>query len=145
MDPFRIAGQKLLPGDAFFDIQVRGGKLYIQGEQVNNGIRDSQLEIKFVKGLADNPKVNAIMLVQGGVENTHKDTYEQYRVTMSQIQQDKQEARMKAEQFFAEDAYDYEERIDGRGPFNQFLTMNYALEISIAAFLIVFFQLLPKS
>ena len=46
---------------------------------------------------------------------------------------------MKAEQFFAEDAYDYEERIDGRGPFNQFLTMNYALEISIAAFLIVFF------
>ena len=48
--------------------------------------------------------------------------------------------RDKAEQFFAEDAYDYEERIDGRGPFNQFLKHDWALEGSVAIFLIFFFR-----
>ena len=58
---------------------------------------------------------------------------------------EKTEARIKAEAFFAEDAYDYEERIDGRGPFNSFLAVDYALEISVSVFLLIFFRIaLPK-
>ena len=46
---------------------------------------------------------------------------------------------------FAEDAFDFEERIDGRGPFNRFLTMDYALECSVAVFLFIFFRIvLPR-
>lgn len=146
MDPFRLAGAKLLPGDDFYDIQVRGGKLYIDGKWITNGIINGKLEIVFQKGANDNPKVNAIMLVEGGFENTHKGTFDAYRNAMHQIQNDKAEARVKAEQFFAEDAYDYEERVDGRGPFNQFLQMDYALEVATTAFLLIFFQLvMPKS
>jgi len=32
--------------------------------------------LEFVKGKADNPKVNGILLVEGGVENTHKKNYD---------------------------------------------------------------------
>ena len=70
-DPFVSAGQKLLPGDEFIDLQVRSGKLFVDNKLVNGGIKSGKLEIKFKKGKADNPKINAIMLVEGGVENTH--------------------------------------------------------------------------
>ena len=58
------------------------------------------------------------MLVEGGIGNTHKGTFDTYQNAMYAMMQEKVDARMKAEQFFAEDAYDYEHRIDGRGPFN---------------------------
>lgn len=86
MDPFASAGQKLLPGDEFIDLQVRGGKLYVDGNVVKSAFnKSSQIVVSFNKGLADNPKVNAIMLVKGGVENTHKGTYEAYKESMMQL------------------------------------------------------------
>ena len=146
MDPFLSAGEKLLPGDEFLDIKVKkGGKLLVNDEVIKGGLKNGKLEIKFSKGKNDNPKVNAIMLVQGGVENTHKGTYEAYKEAMVQAQEEKAEARMKAEQFFAEDAYDYEERIDGRGPFNQFLSYDWGLEVAVAGFLLVFFHFVMPS
>ena len=85
------------------------------------------------------------MLVKGGVENTHRETYIAYKRAMMNMQKEKVEAREKAEQFFAEDAHDYEERIDGRGPFNPLLKMDYVLEGSIGVFLFLFSKvILPK-
>ena len=106
----------------------------------STAIHKDKVEIKFKRGKNDNPKVNAIMLVRGGLENTHYGTYNAYKEAMLQIQREKEEARAKAEQFFAEDAYDYEERVDGRGPFNQFLKHDWALEASVAIFLVIFFR-----
>ena len=141
MDPFVSAGSKLLPGDEFIDLQVRGGQLYADNMAVgSSAIHKDKFEIKFRRGKADNPKVNAIMLVRGGLDNTHYGTYNAYKEAMLQIQREKEEARAKAEQFFAEDAYDYEERVDGRGPFNQFLKHDWALEASVAIFLVIFFR-----
>ena len=83
MDPFLSAGEKLLPGDEFLDIKVKkGGKLIVNDEVIKGGFKNGKLEIKFSKGKNDNPKVNAIMLVQGGVENTHKGTYNAYKEAM---------------------------------------------------------------
>ena len=139
IDPFRIANHKLLPGDVFVDVVVKDGKVLIDGTPVPNAITNGRLQIKFVKGKADNPKVNAIMLVEGGEENTHKKSLQAFQSMMAQMADEKAEARKKAEQFFAEDAYDYEERIDGRGPFNRFLKHDYALEASVVVFLLIFF------
>lgn len=119
MDPFSSAGQKLLPGDEFIDLQVRDGKLYADGRLANNAFtKAGKIEVVFRKGKADNPKINGLLLVKGGIENTHHSTYRGYKEAMMALQVEKQEAREKAEQFFAEDAYDFEERVDGRGPFN---------------------------
>lgn len=146
MDPFASAGQKLLPGDEFIDIQVRGGKLYANDIAVNNAFtKTDKIEIKFNRGKADNPKINGILLVKGGLENTHHDSYYAAKEAMKNLQKEKQEAREKAEQFFAEDAYDYEERIDGRGPFNQFLKHDWALEGSVGIFLVIFFKMVMPS
>ena len=102
--------------------------------------------LEFNKGKADNPKVNGIMLVEGGPENTHKQNYEDMRAALVDLQEEQAAARAKAEQFFAEDAHDYEERVDGRGPFNKFLQMDWALEATTATFLYIFFRVaLPKS
>lgn len=57
---------------------------------MKGGIKNGKLTIKFVKGKADNPKVNAILLVKGGVENTHKKTYDAYRDAMYQAQLEKE-------------------------------------------------------
>lgn len=48
------------------------------------------------------------------------------------------------EAFFHEDAYDYDEHIDGRGSLNQFLSISYGLEGCTVAFLVAFFRILPK-
>ena len=85
------------------------------------------------------------MLVEGGTENTHFESYFAMRQALLDIQDEKNAARLKAEQFFAEDAYDYEEKIDGRGPFNKFLQMDYALEVSVTGFLILFFKVVMPS
>ena len=75
VDPFAAAGSKRLPHDEFIVIETRSGELYIEGKKakgrplVEGG---SKMEITFKVGSADNPKINAIMLVQGGPENTHK-------------------------------------------------------------------------
>jgi len=138
MDPFMAAGNKLLPGDEFIDLQVRDRKLYVNGSLVKGGIKNNKLVINFAKGQADNPKVNGILLVSGGVENTHKKTYDAYRDAMYEAQVQKEETRAKAEEFFAEDAYDYEERIDGRGPFNQFLQRDNVFECCTVVFVAIF-------
>ena len=43
---------------------------------------------------------------------------------------------------FQEDAYDFDEKIDGRGPFNWFLSKSYALEATTALFIILVFRML---
>ena len=71
VDPFLIAGGKLTPGDLFLNVRVKGGKLTIDEKEIKDGVKDGKLELEFVKGKADNPKVNGIMLIEGGLENTH--------------------------------------------------------------------------
>ena len=39
----------------------------------------------FKKGISGNPKVNAILLVKGGIENTHKVNHDKYLTEMRKL------------------------------------------------------------
>ena len=45
---------------------------------MSGGLKNGKIQVLFKKGRADNPKVNAILLVEGGVENTHKASHDRY-------------------------------------------------------------------
>ncbi len=45
---------------------------------MHNGIKNKKIIIDFNVGQSDNPKVNAIILVSGGKENTHYAAYNRY-------------------------------------------------------------------
>jgi len=63
LDIFGTLLSKMLPLDIFVNVEKKGGKLYIDGEEVTNGLKKNQIVIDFSVGRADNPKVNAILLV----------------------------------------------------------------------------------
>jgi hypothetical protein len=90
LDILMRSGAKMLPHDEFFDIEIRenGSKkeLYFQGSVVKGGIdRDNKLVLDFKRGSSDNPKVNAILLVRGGKENTHFENWIAYKKTLIEI------------------------------------------------------------
>jgi len=63
LDPFKLAFGKYSPYDIFVELTIRSGKLYLDGKEVKNAIKGQDLVVDFIKGKADNPKVNAILLV----------------------------------------------------------------------------------
>jgi hypothetical protein len=73
-----MAHGKYSPYDIFVELTIRSGKLYLDGKEVRNAIKGSDLVVDFLKGKADNPKINAILLVQGGVKNTYQASFLKY-------------------------------------------------------------------
>jgi hypothetical protein len=145
IDPFLLAGARLLPFDAFIELKTRRGDLFINSEKFTSAVKDNNLVITFEKGPVDNPKVNAIALVKGGITNTHKESYDKYRQTMQQILREAQEEKQKEEQLFNTDLYDFNEAIDGQGFWNRLLSTSYLFDSLTILFLIVFFRVLPDS
>ena len=97
VDPVAMAGAKLLPFDAFVELKTKRGEVFINGDKVKSAVRKENLVITFELGSADNPKINAIALVKGGVANTHKGSYDKYRQTMHDMLNEKAEAKAKEE------------------------------------------------
>ena len=90
LDPFARAGSKLLPYDAFIVLQARRGELFYNTEKIKNAVKkDNTLNVHFKVGTADNPKVNAIALIKGGLENTHKENFDLFQQTLIAIQEEK--------------------------------------------------------
>jgi hypothetical protein len=52
--------------------------------------------------------------------------------------------KAKEESLFNEESYDFEERIDGRGPLNHFMSYPFLLEGVMIAFIIIFVRVLPN-
>ena len=144
LDPFQRAGSKLLPYDAFIQFEAKRGDIIWNGQKIKSAFKNKHLFVHFKLGEADNPKVNAIALVLGGVEKTHKKSFDLYQKTLVEIQKEKALQRAKDESLFQEDLYDFEERIDGQGIFNQLMARTYLLEGLIIVFMIGFFRMLPK-
>ena len=63
LDPFYRAYNMYMPYDLFVELTIKQGKLYIDSKEVKGGIRKGNLIVDFMKGKADNPKVNALILV----------------------------------------------------------------------------------
>ena len=82
LDFVSLAGAKLLPYDTFHELEVKNKKLYWEGKEIKvepSIIKgNDHLKIDFIKGSYDNPKINAIVLVKGGADNTHKKNYEAF-------------------------------------------------------------------
>ena len=84
------------------------------------------------------------MLVQGGADNTHEQSFIDFRGALIDMAEEKLRERERAELLFSEDMYDYDERIDGQGTWNQLLSKSYLLEASMGIFLVSFFAVIPK-
>ena len=114
-------------------------------------MQDGKLVVEFAVGKADNPKVNAIVLVKGGVESTHYTSHYRYLMELDKIHaerwQEQQKQLQKAEQTPAVAVeFDYFEEDPRSKPslFNEIAKTQFVVEgISIAA-VVAFFAIQGK-
>ena len=82
LDPILKAKGKYMPYDLFVDVVIRQGKVYIDNKEskgaLTNEKGDKYLTVNFIKARADNPKVNAILVVNGPASNTHKQSFNNF-------------------------------------------------------------------
>lgn len=69
LDIYSLVG-KGAAHDEYIYFSISGGKLYYKEEE--SEIRNGKIRVEFIKGYRDNPKINAIALVKGDVENIVK-------------------------------------------------------------------------
>ena len=74
--------------DEFITLNIKGDNLFIQGKKIKNGFNVSEKKIKitFVTKEKDNPKINGILHVKGGLENTD---YEEFKNRLDNIERSK--------------------------------------------------------
>ena len=70
LDIYKKVG-KAAAYDEFIELEVRDNQLYHNGQEVSEGWNGAKLKVQFVKTGRDNPKVNGIVLVQGGLKDTN--------------------------------------------------------------------------
>lgn len=99
LDIFSNVGT-LMPFDVFVEFELKRGKLFIEGSEVTGAFNGSKLKVDFNMGYADNPKVNAIVLMRGGVESTHKKNHDKYIQTINDIMEERRQEKAKQEAFF---------------------------------------------
>ena len=100
--------------------------------------------VRFRVGKHDNPKVNALLLVEGGIDDTHFKNLHEMKKELMSIAEEKVKEKERAEQLFNEDTYDFDERIDGQGMWNQLLSKDYLFEGAMISFIFIFFRVIPK-
>ena len=64
--------------DEFVEFELKNKKIYVEGKEAVNGYDSDEKAIKltFVKKDADNPKVNALLIVRGTLKDTDYDEYQ---------------------------------------------------------------------
>lgn len=70
LDIYKKVG-KAAAYDEFIELEVRDNQLYHNDQEVSEGWNGAKLKVQFVKTGRDNPKVNGIVLVQGGLSDTN--------------------------------------------------------------------------
>ena len=81
--------------DKYVEFELKkGGKVYFGGKLVEGAYDESDhtIDLVFNKGQRDNPKVNAIVLVKGGIENTD---YENFKNQVEELEKEKLEKERK--------------------------------------------------
>ena len=114
-------------------------------------MKNGKIVIKFHKGAADNPKINAIVLVEGGEENTHKQQHDAY---LTEIRRYYKEIIKTQQEQYTEMGGDDEGAFNLGGSLyddddeypktflSEFLKQRFGLELTSAGFLLVFFSVL---
>lgn len=96
--------------DEFIEIEIKGGRAYYSGKSIENGydIEEGTLELIFKKGLKDNPKINAILVVKGTLADTD---YENFKNQLDDLEKEKAEKERKQREIKKRNSlhYDFEE------------------------------------
>jgi len=74
--------------------------VYASNREVTVGVKGGILSVDFLVGAAENPKLNALVLVEGGLENTHYDHFNQFMKEMEELANERRMQRQKEEQLF---------------------------------------------
>jgi len=84
--------------DEFVEFELKNKKIYIEGKEAVNGYDSDEKLIKltFVKKDADNPKVNALLIVRGTLKDTD---YDEYQRGHELLEKQKQELEKKNREF----------------------------------------------
>ena len=90
--------------DEYVEITVKQGQLYIDAQQVSKGLSAGKLTVDFVKGAADNPKINAIAVVRGTKEDTE---FLEQKAKLESIARQKEQLKEQRNEP-SDDAEDYE-------------------------------------
>ena len=56
--------------DEYVEFEIRNKQVYFKNKSCNKALDGDKLVVNFKKGSADNPKVNAILLVKGNLKDT---------------------------------------------------------------------------
>ena len=84
--------------DEFVEFELKNKKIYVEGKEAVNGYDSDEKAIKltFVKKDADNPKVNALLIVKGTLKDTD---YDEYQRGHELLEKQKQELEKKNREF----------------------------------------------
>jgi len=84
--------------DEFVEFELKNKKIYVDGKEAANGYDSDEKLIKltFVKKDADNPKVNALLIVRGTLKDTD---YDEYQRGHELLEKQKQELEKKNREF----------------------------------------------
>ena len=84
--------------DEYISFELKNNKIYIEGKEVDNGYNSEskKLKLKFVKKEADNPKINALLIVRGTLKDTD---YDEYQRANELLEKQKQELEKKNREF----------------------------------------------
>ena len=56
--------------DEYIEFEIRNKQVYYKNKNCNKALDGDNLLINFIKGKADNPKINAILLIKGTLKDT---------------------------------------------------------------------------
>ena len=84
--------------DEFIEFELKNNKLLVEGKEVIDGYDSDNKKIKltFVKKEADNTKINALLIVRGGLKDTD---YDEYQRGHELLEKQKQELEKKNREF----------------------------------------------
>ena len=85
LDIFGKVYSRGIPYDEFVEFQVKGGKVVYKGSEVSGALTNGKLQVDFAVGRADNPKLNALLLVKGPKSLTHYDNFRKYLKALEDI------------------------------------------------------------
>jgi hypothetical protein len=76
LDIFKNSG-KNFAYDEYIEFVIKNGNLYYNNKVISSGYNKEKktLNVRFVKTLKDNPKVNGILLIKGTIDDTDYDDY----------------------------------------------------------------------
>ena len=134
-----------IPFDEFVEFTIKDGRVFIGGSEATGALKNGKLQINFAQGRADNPKVNGIVIVEGGKQNTHFEAHKKYLKALDDIkkQQQKQHQEEETAMLKQVSSFDYfsddEDPSVPKTPINAVISKPYLLEACSLGFLAFFF------